>query len=97
MTPSSEFIARVNDSTIPDKDRICRTRALAGEMTKSISDRNKASELNRLLNDAYLNLQLAHIADDPAMIDRCRSDCIELVVRVTTEAGRRTAPGVEYA
>lgn len=86
MTISSEFITLVKDPAVADKDRIFRTRELAGRMTSSIPNPQLAHELNQLLNDAYLNLQLANIVNDNAMIERCRRDCLELVARVEKEA-----------
>ena len=87
MSASEELLDHVNDPTIPDKARILRTRALAGELTGPIPDRRLGEKMRRSLNDAYLNLQLATIADNATMIRQCRSDCISLISQI-----RRVAP-----
>jgi hypothetical protein len=98
MTASSELIDHVKDTTIPDKNRILRTRFLADQMTKDIVDRTVAERLTRSLNDAYLNLQLATIADDADMVVRCRHDCIALIGQIEKAAdGRSGVPGATIA
>lgn len=82
MSASQELLDHVNDPTIPDKARILRTRMLAGELTRSIENRQTGERMRRSLNDAYLNLQLATIADDAIMIGKCRSDCVQLIREV---------------
>jgi len=87
MGAPEELLAHVNDSSIPDKARILRTRALADELTGRIADRRLGERMRRSLNDAYLNLQLATIADNAAMIRECRTDCIALITEI-----RRVVP-----
>lgn len=91
MTASQELLDHVNDPNIPDKNRILRTRALVGDLTRRIDDRAIGQRLHRSLNDAYLNLQLATIADDPGMIRRCRQDCILLIGEIGRAAGSARA------
>lgn len=90
MSASQELLDHVNDPTIPDKARILRTRVLAGELTRDIENKQTGERMRRSLNDAYLNLQLATIADDAIMIGKCRADCVDLIreiARITSTMG----------
>jgi hypothetical protein len=82
MNVSEELRSHVDDRTIPDKDRILRTRELTSELTDGIDNEATRIRTRQLLNDAYLNLQLATIADDRRLIERCHRDCLALIDRI---------------
>ena len=96
MGASEELLDHFNDPTIPDKARILRTRMLAGELTQRISDRRLGEKMRRSLNDAYLNLQLATIADNAVMIQQCRKDCVALVSEIGRVVPSAAEPSVRH-
>jgi hypothetical protein len=85
MNVSEELRSHVADRSIPDKNRIIRTRELTSELTGRIGNSVTRTRVCQSLNDAYLNLQLATIADDGRLIDRCHRDCLALIDRIERE------------
>lgn len=82
MNVSEELRSHVADRSIPDKNRIIRTRELTSALTGSIANSATRARMCQSLNDAYLNLQLATIADDRRLIERCHRDCVALIERI---------------
>lgn len=82
MNVSEELRSHVHDRSIPDKTRILRTRQLTSELTGRIVNNATRVRVCQSLNDAYLNLQLATIADDIRLIERCHRDCIDMIDRI---------------
>lgn len=79
MNVSEELIQHINDRAIPNKDDILRAKAMAAELVSGISDAGQREEMRRTLHNAYLNLQLANVADDGQMTVKYREECVRLI------------------
>lgn len=97
MNASQELIQHINDSSIPDKARILRAKEVAGELVNGISDPARRERMRRSLHDAYLNLQLANLAEDREMVAKCRNDCLSLVRLLSAKGAVEGAGGPERA
>lgn len=86
MDITRELIVLIEDPAIPDKDRILKTRSLVETMTGRFDDNEKAGRMRRTFNDAYLNLQLAVMANHPSMIQQCREQCRAIIVEIAETA-----------
>ena len=92
MNVSEELIQHINDRAIPNKDGILRAKAMAAKLVSNIPDACKREEMRRTLHNAYLNLQLANVADDGQMSVRYRDECVRLIHVITAlEPGRTGA------
>jgi hypothetical protein len=79
MTDLEEYLTLVADDRVPDKARILRVR----QLTRRLSDRpGVAAGAAKYLNDCYLTLQFAVIANDHELIRSSRRRCIAVVRRI---------------
>jgi hypothetical protein len=91
MDIAHELITIIDDPAIPDKDRIMKTRSLVETMTERLDDSETGGRMRRTFNDAYLNLQLAVMANHPSMIEQCRQQCRSIIAKIDLAA--RAASG----
>ena len=70
-----------------EKRHVLRARRLIGDIAGQVPDSGRARRLEADLNDAWLRLQLALVADDPVVAQAQRQAC-ERLVSAALQGGR---------
>lgn len=76
-----------------EKWHVLRARRLIGDIAGQVPDSGRARRLEADLNDAWLRLQLALVADDPVVAQAQRQACERLVSTALRGAGPKRGPG----
>ena len=72
-----------------EKQRVLRARGVFHDLARRVPDPDRARRLEAALNDAWLCLQLARVADDRALAQAKRRTCASLLGEVLDAAEPR--------